>query len=338
MRNRYGFRLSLFLLTTATLLAIDGQNIAAVVLAVSSPVVLNLSFRPSLVAISAALLPLCFVSPLSTALSVFVLLSLVMSLFLNKRHLRSSSVNTESYEVVFDNRNSEKPLVSMVLPSYNPGPRFQTTVAETHLVLDGFSKDSEIIVIDDGSTDSSCVLVPSPGVLFIRKRNGGKGSALSLGFSLASGDLIGFIDADGDVPPDSLQPLIENLLKDKSLVAAVSSKRHPESLAPSQSLSRRVFSLGFRTLMRVLTPTGVSDSQVGCKVFRGSSLKSILPSVRQSSFLVDVEILVLLRPLGSVISAPVSLRERLSSTVRLKHIIGMFAGLLSLSTLSTHSS
>ena len=339
MRNRYGFLLSLFLLSAATLLAVNEQNIAAVVLALSSPVVSRLSFRPSIVALSASLLPLGFImSSLSTALSLLVALSLLISIFLHKRHLNSTPPKTESYEIVFDNRTSKEPLVSVVLPSYNPGPRFQATVSETHSVLNSVSKDSEIIVIDDGSTDGSCVLEPSPGVLFVRKSNGGKGSALSIGFSLASGNLIGFIDADGDVPPDSLLPLIEHLLKDQSLVAAVSSKRHPQSLAPSQSLSRRIFSLGFRTLMRVLAPTGVSDSQVGCKVFRGSSLKSILPSMRQSSFLVDVEILVLLKPFGPVASSPVSLRERLSSTVRLKHILGMFAGLLSLSTLSTHSS
>lgn len=246
-----------------------------------------------------------------------------------------------SYDTIFDLRDatSESTGVSLsvVVPAYNPGPRFQETVSGVCSVLAEISPHYEVIVVNDGSTDASCVLSQNPRVLFVKKPNGGKGSALALGFSLARGDLVGFIDADGDIPPASLTPLFESLIKDQSVSVAVSSKREIGSLAPHQSVARRVFSLGFRALMRLLAPTGVPDSQVGCKVFRNKHLKDCLPRLKQGAFLVDVELLLLLRHTGRFVSKPVVLRDRVSSTVRLKHIVRMFTGLVSLSTLDTRS-
>lgn len=63
--------------------------------------------------------------------------------------------------------------------------------------------DFEIIVVDDGSLDSTASIVERefPSVRLLRKKNGGPGSARNLGVEQAEGDVVVFIDADDKMLP-----------------------------------------------------------------------------------------------------------------------------------------
>ena len=84
--------------------------------------------------------------------------------------------------------------LSIIIPVYN-AERYLAEAIES--VLSQKNVDSEIIVIDDGSTDSTAEIVSRyPSVEYVYKSNGGAASARNLGVSLAHGNYIMYLDAD----------------------------------------------------------------------------------------------------------------------------------------------
>jgi glycosyltransferase involved in cell wall biosynthesis len=100
------------------------------------------------------------------------------------------------------------PSFSVVIATYQAA----ATIGETlESALDQTLPPHEIVVVDDGSTDETeAVLAPyRERILFIRKKNGGRGSALNVGVRAASGELVSFLDADDIYEPERLEALAE---------------------------------------------------------------------------------------------------------------------------------
>ena len=87
------------------------------------------------------------------------------------------------------------PLVSVIIPSYN---RCQQLKEAIESVLAQDFEDSELIVVDDGSTDNTPKLLADYGekLMAIRRNNGGVSAARNTGIVAASGELIAFLDSD----------------------------------------------------------------------------------------------------------------------------------------------
>lgn len=103
------------------------------------------------------------------------------------------------------------PLVSVVMPCYNSS-RFLREAIES--VLNQTFKDFEFIIVDDGSTDNTKEIVLSykdPRVKYIYKSNGGVGSALKIGCSIAKGKYIARMDSDDICFIDRFQKQVEFL-------------------------------------------------------------------------------------------------------------------------------
>ena len=103
------------------------------------------------------------------------------------------------------------PGVSILVPAYNEAGRIERAI-ESLIALD--YPHLEVIVVDDGSTDRTYALAaPFAGkhgqkqVRVLTKKNGGKWSALNLGFHEAGNELIVCVDADSQLEPDSLRLL-----------------------------------------------------------------------------------------------------------------------------------
>jgi glycosyltransferase involved in cell wall biosynthesis len=94
------------------------------------------------------------------------------------------------------------PLVSVVVPVYN-GERFLAETLESVFAqdFDAF----EVIVVDDGSTDSTADIARSFPVRYTYQENRGPSAARNAALGLARGELIAFVDADDLLPPDKLR-------------------------------------------------------------------------------------------------------------------------------------
>ena len=105
-----------------------------------------------------------------------------------------------------------RPTVSIIIPVYNEEVVIRRTLKA---LLNSNYRFTEILVIDDGSTDNTAIIIKEefrryPKVKLLQKSNGGKAAALNLGIHRALGDIIITIDADTIFHPATIPYLVEN--------------------------------------------------------------------------------------------------------------------------------
>ena len=212
--------------------------------------------------------------------------------------------------------------ISVVVPFYNPGDRLRTTVAQLVRVLGASEMSFEIIAVSDGSNDGSPFSLDEFPESVVRRvsyaSNVGKGYAVRTGLGIGRGRYLGFIDADGDIPPD-LMAAFAAIMRSEGPDIVVGSKRHPDSSVNNSAL-RRLYSLGHQSLNRIFFRLKVRDTQVGIKLIDRRVVADVLPLLRENRFALDLEFLVLAQRLGyvRVVEAPVRIEERSDSTVSMK--------------------
>ncbi|HWE70098.1 MAG TPA: glycosyltransferase [Acidimicrobiales bacterium] len=218
--------------------------------------------------------------------------------------------------------------VTIIVPFYNPGPRFGSHLASVVDVLEASGSTFEVIAVSDGSTEASQQEVAkfeAHGVrLITMANNGGKGSALRAGMADARGRYVGFIDADGDIPASTLTRFLELTRSDQAADIILGSKRHPESDVV-YPLLRHCYSWCYQVLIGILFHLPVRDTQTGIKFVRRDVLSAVVPRMLEKRFAFDLELLVVARHLGfrHVVEAPVQIGERFTSTVSLHAVQGI---------------
>ena len=108
------------------------------------------------------------------------------------------------------------PLVSVVIPTYN---RAAFVVKAVESVLNQTFTDYELIVVDDGSTDSTRALLNEyrDKITYIGRRNSGVSAARNAGVAVASGQWLAFLDSDDEWKPEYLQTHVGRLGKTADL-------------------------------------------------------------------------------------------------------------------------
>jgi len=111
-----------------------------------------------------------------------------------------------------------KPLVTVVISVYN---RAHSVGEAIDSVLNQSFRDFEIIVVDDGSTDATHVVLNtySDRVRVIRQENGGVSTARNAGIKIAKGEWIAFLDSDDTWQTDKLKVQIDDLRESPTAVA-----------------------------------------------------------------------------------------------------------------------
>ena len=123
-----------------------------------------------------------------------------------------------------DGRNIME-LISVIVPVYNVENYLRRCIDS--LLIQTYSK-LEIILVDDGSTDSSSIICDSykaqdERVVVVHKTNGGLSSARNVGIDIANGKYIGFIDSDDWIAPETYEVLYRNLIQTDADVSDIDS-------------------------------------------------------------------------------------------------------------------
>ncbi len=221
-------------------------------------------------------------------------------------------------------------MLSVIIPAYNEASNIEVVVREVKNTLEEITNDWEILVVDDGSKDSTYSRAKRLEGLFGDKiraltygENKGKGFALKYGFEHSSGDLVVFIDADMDLHPKQIKKFLEILEKTKADVV-VGSKRHPKSKV-NYPLKRRLLSDIYFLIVRILFNLNVKDTQVGLKLFRREVLEDVMPRILVKRYAFDVEVLAnAVRRGYKIVEAPIELNFNHNSRINWKAIWLMF--------------
>jgi len=111
-----------------------------------------------------------------------------------------------------------RPLVSVLIDTYNYG-RFLEEAISSVLEQDFPAADREIVVVDDGSTDSTPEILGKfePAIRVLRKENGGQASAFNAGIPECRGEIVSFLDADDWWTPDKLSRVVKTMEEDRAI-------------------------------------------------------------------------------------------------------------------------
>ncbi len=112
---------------------------------------------------------------------------------------------------------NENKLVSIIIPVYNAEKYIEEVLRS---VCSQTYSNLQIIVVNDGSTDASDRIISNfldSRILYIKKENGGVSSARNIGLAHATGDYIRFVDADDDVPMNSIEQMINPFLSNSNI-------------------------------------------------------------------------------------------------------------------------
>jgi len=192
-------------------------------------------------------------------------------------------------------------LLSVIVPAYKQEKTIIEDLRRIEAVLRQIRYDYEIICVVDGKVDKTfqkAKQIKSPQVKIVAyPRNRGKGYAVRYGMARARGDPIAFIDAGMDIDPHGLSMLLEHFRWYDSDVI-VGSIRHSASKVYHYPLKRRILSVGYHTLTKILFGLRITDSQRGIKIFRRRVLEKVLPRLLIKQFAFDIEMLAVAKRLG----------------------------------------
>ncbi len=203
--------------------------------------------------------------------------------------------------------------LSVIMPAYCLGGTIAENVAQVASVLDG-NIEYEIVPVDDGSPDNTAEELrkaaaanPSRVKPVFVAVNAGKGNALKEGFKASTGEFVMLLDGDLDLSPSRIPEFFDSMAARKSDIV-LGSKRHPKSEV-QYPWHRRLASMVYYTMVRILVGLPATDTQVGMKLFRREVLGAALDRMLVKAFAFDLELLAIAHGRGAKISeAPVTLR------------------------------
>ncbi len=225
-----------------------------------------------------------------------------------------------------------EPFLSLVFPAHNEEGRLPATLEQTAEFLNSQSYTSEIIVVENGSTDRTREIAQSyaqklPNLRLIHEERAGKGLAVRRGMLEATGAYRMFLDVDLSMPISEVSRFIPPALPDVEI--AIASRETPGAVRYNEPAYRHFVGRGFNLLVRLLALPGLQDSQCGFKCFRGDLAEELFRLQTINGWTFDVEVLFIARRRGyRVIEIPIAWYHNPNSKMRvLQGSIQMFTDL-----------
>jgi dolichyl-phosphate beta-glucosyltransferase len=197
--------------------------------------------------------------------------------------------------------------LSIVIPILNEERKISRDIREAIAFFSSQQWVGEVIVVDDGSKDSSAAVVkewvnkfPDQVRLISYQPNQGKGHAVKRGVLAARGNMILFADSGYCVPFQDAQPGMEMLQKNEADIVHGSRNLKQSKIVLPRPWHRQFISFLFRRFVKIFAglPRHITDSQCGFKIYRQEVGHQLSAQCQTSGFMFDVEVILLARKLG----------------------------------------
>jgi dolichyl-phosphate beta-glucosyltransferase len=191
-----------------------------------------------------------------------------------------------------------RPHLTVVIPAYNEERRLPATLSRIAAYLEKAALSSEIVIVDDGSSDGTARL----GAEFLKGRRGrvlrnpenrGKGYSVRRGVLEAAGRWVLLTDADLSAPIEEHAVLAE-AVREHDIDVAIGSRALASSrIEVRQNFVRVAMGKTFNRLIRLMTGLPYRDTQCGFKLMDRERVRPLFEKMVVDRFAFDVELLYL---------------------------------------------
>lgn len=200
--------------------------------------------------------------------------------------------------------------VSIIIPAYNEKESLTLLIKE---LSDKF-KEFEIIVVDDASDDGTAEIATIAGVKTVNHPyNMGNGSSIKSGIRAAKGDVLVFMDGDGQHDPADIDKLLAKVDHFTMVVGA-------REKSQQASKARLVMNYIYNKLASYVTGYPILDLTSGYRAMRAATAIDLLPFLPNGYSWPTTSTLVLLRTGLSIAYVPINARKRLHGCSRIRPV------------------
>ena len=209
---------------------------------------------------------------------------------------------------------------SLCIPMYNESSIIKDTANTLHEYMSANFEDYEIIFADDGSKDGCGKMVEEMGLPNVRlvgyEQNMGKGYAVRTAMLAAEGDIIMFTDADLAYGTDVIKQVYETFEKNPDAEMVIGSRNLHKDGYEGYTAIRKLASKIYIKVLAIVGGFKLSDSQCGCKAFRGKAAKEIFSRCEVNRFAFDFECILWAVKFGmKIVEMPVKIINHRESKV-----------------------
>ena len=194
--------------------------------------------------------------------------------------------------------------LSLVVPVFNEEDRVRRSVPRLATFVSSCAPGSELIFVDDGSTDRTCEIIEDlltgrgkDSTRVIRRPHLGKGAAVSSGIKAATCAYVGFCDVDLATSFDDVRHLLE-IAKSAHVLAIGSRALSDSRIITHEHRSRELLGRAYNKLIRMSLAPDIFDTQCGAKVAPREVWEAVLANCEEPGFAWDVEVVATALTLG----------------------------------------
>lgn len=194
--------------------------------------------------------------------------------------LKTANLEVERDPIVRTEKAVKMPEVSLICPAFNEEEGLHNSIRKLRDVLDTLNLPSEVLLINDGSTDRTVqvaqgLIKGDPRFRIIsHRRNFGRGRALKTGFAEARGTLVLTTEGDLSWGPETIRAMVETLRKDPTIDAVFASP-HMEGGGYKNVPRHRVFLSKFGNIfLRVVYGRNFSMTTGMTRAYRSQVIKN----------------------------------------------------------------